>query len=43
MKHRQNAKLVHEDGSFTLVYSFGFAKSSGVVVYNTAMNGYPKV
>lgn len=43
MKHRQNAKLVLEDGSVYTGYSFGYSgNASGEVVFNTAMNGYPE-
>jgi len=43
MEHRQNAKLVLEDGSVYTGYSFGYrGNTSGEVVFNTAMNGYPE-
>jgi carbamoyl-phosphate synthase small subunit len=43
MEQRLKAKLVLEDGSVFPGYSFGFAgNSSGEVVFNTAMNGYPE-
>ena len=43
MNQQQKAKLVLEDGSVYTGYSFGYAgNTSGEVVFNTAMNGYPE-
>ena len=43
MKNRQKAKLVLEDGSVYTGFSFGYSgNTSGEVVFNTAMNGYPE-
>ncbi len=43
MNNYSNAKLILEDGTIFIGYSFGYeSPTAGELVFNTAMTGYPE-